>query len=246
MSMVATTRSEPENTGRVVFVTGGTRGIGRATAQAFSANGDRVVVSNRKNQPCAVRSVPCDVTSTPDVVAAFDEIETTLGPVEVLVANAGITSDGLLLSMTEESFTSVIDTNLVGTFRVVKQAARRMVRARRGRIILLSSVVGMSGSGGQANYAASKAGVVGFGRSLARELASRGITVNIVAPGFIDTDMTAVLPEKHRRAILAQVPLARAGRAEDVASTVVWLASPAASYVTGAVIPVDGGLGMGH
>jgi NAD(P)-dependent dehydrogenase (short-subunit alcohol dehydrogenase family) len=181
-----------------------------------------------------------------EVNAAFNLVEDRLGPVEVLVSNAGITRDGLLLQMSEDAFTSVIDTNLVGAYRVTKRAAPKMIRARQGRIILISSVSGLSGSGGQANYAASKAGLVGFARSLAREIGSRKITVNVVAPGFVETDMTASLPEARTSELLAQIPLKRIARPDEVAGVVTWLASDAASYVTGAVIPVDGGLGMGH
>jgi 3-oxoacyl-[acyl-carrier protein] reductase len=186
------------------------------------------------------------VSSSADVDAAFGVVEGELGPVEVLVANAGITRDGLLLQMSEEAFTSVVDTNLGGAFRVAKRAVPKMIRARKGRIILISSVVGLSGSGGQTNYAASKAGLVGFGRSLAREIASRKVTVNVVAPGFIQTDMTAQLPEARHAEIVAQIPLGRMASADEVAGVVTWLASDAAAYITGAVIPVDGGMGMGH
>jgi 3-oxoacyl-[acyl-carrier protein] reductase len=232
--------------GRVVLVTGGNRGIGLAVAQAFQALGDRVAVTHRKEPVDGFLSVRCDVTSVADVDAAFAEVEAELGPVEVLVANAGITKDGLLMQMSEEAFASVIDTNLVGTYRVAKRAVPKMIRARRGRIILISSVVGLAGSGGQTNYAASKAGVIGFARSLAREIGSRKVTVNVVAPGFVETDMTAALPDARRQEITGQIPLQRIGQAEDVAGAVTWLASDAAAYVTGAVIPVDGGLGMGH
>jgi 3-oxoacyl-[acyl-carrier protein] reductase len=190
--------------------------------------------------------VRCDITDAEQVEQAFKEIEEKHGPVEVLVANAGVTRDQLLLRMTEEDFTSVLDTNLTGTFRVVKRAARLMLRARRGRIVLISSVVGLLGSAGQANYAASKAGLVGFARSLARELGSRNITVNVVAPGFVDTDMTRVLTEEQRKGIVDQVPLGRYARPEEIAASVRFLASEEAAYITGAVVPVDGGLGMGH
>jgi 3-oxoacyl-[acyl-carrier protein] reductase len=235
-----------ESEGRVVLVTGGNRGIGLAIAQAFAAQGDQVAVTYRKEPVEGFLSLRCDVTSLADVDVAFAEVEEKLGPVEILVANAGITRDGLLMQMSEEAFASVVDTNLVGAFRVAKRAVPKMIRARRGRIILISSVVGLAGSGGQTNYAASKAGLVGFARSLAREIGSRKVTVNVVSPGFIETDMTSALPEARRKDIVGQIPLQRIGQAEEVARVVAWLASDAASYVTGAVIPVDGGLGMGH
>ena len=232
--------------GRVVLVTGGNRGIGRAIAQAFAALGDRVAVTYRKDPLEDFLSVRCDVGSSNEVDAAFTEVESQLGPVEVLVANAGVNRDGLLMQMSEEAFTSVVDTNLGGAFRVAKRAVPKMIRARKGRIILISSVVGLSGSGGQTNYAASKAGLIGFGRSLAREIGSRKVTVNVVAPGFIETDMTASLPEGRQKDIVAQIPLGRMATVDEVAGVVTWLASDAAGYITGAVIPVDGGLGMGH
>jgi 3-oxoacyl-[acyl-carrier protein] reductase len=237
------TRPEP----RSVLVTGGNRGIGRAIAEAFLAQGDKVAVTTRSGgAPEGALDVRCDITDPAAVDAAFATVEEAHGPVEVLVANAGITRDQLLLRMSEEDFAAVIDTNLTGTFRVVKRAARAMLRARKGRIVMISSVVGLLGSAGQSNYAASKAGLVGFARSLARELASRSITVNVVAPGFIDTDMTRVLGAEQRDAIVGQIPMARYGQAEDVATAVRFLSSDDASYITGAVIPVDGGLGMGH
>ena len=232
--------------GRVVLVTGGTRGIGRATAEAFAALGDRVAVTYRKEPVEGLTNVRCDITSADDVRRAVAEVEERLGPVEVLVANAGVTEDGLLMTMSDEAFTSVLDVNLVGAFRCVRHVLPRMVRARRGRIVVISSVVALSGSGGQTNYAASKAGLVGFARSLAREVGSRGITVNVVAPGFVETDMTSELGGDRRRAVLEQVPLRRLGTVDDVAGVVTWLASDAADYVTGAVVPVDGGMGMGH
>ncbi len=232
---------------RSVLVTGGNRGIGRAIAQAFADQGDQVAITYRSGEPPAgFLAVKCDITSAEDVDRAFSEIEAAHGPVEVLVANAGITKDTLLLRMSEDDWSDVIETNLTGTFRVTKRAAKGMLRLRRGRIVLISSVVGLLGSAGQVNYAASKSGLVGMARSLARELGSRGITTNVVAPGFIDTDMTAVLPEETKAQYVAQIPLQRYGSTEEIANAVTWLASDAAGYVTGAVIPVDGGLGMGH
>ena len=253
--MSASQQSEPpgsrESPGthepRVVLVTGGNRGIGRAIAEAFLAQGDKVAVTTRSGgAPEGALDVTCDVTDQAAVDAAFATIEAELGPVEVLVANAGVTADTLILRMSEEDWSSVIDTNLTGTFRLAKRAAKGMLRLRRGRIILISSVVGLLGSPGQVNYAASKAGLVGMARSLARELGSRSITTNVVAPGFVDTDMTATLSEEQRAAIRAQVPLGRYADPAEVAAAVTWLAGDGAAYVTGAVIPVDGGLGMGH
>jgi 3-oxoacyl-[acyl-carrier protein] reductase len=228
-------------------VTGGNRGIGRAIAEAFVANGDQVAVTTRSGgAPEGTLDVRCDVTDPAAVEAAFAEIEAAHGPVEVLVANAGITADTLVLRMSEDDWARVIDTNLTGSFRLAKRAAKGMLRLRRGRIIFISSVVGMLGSAGQVNYAASKAGLIGMARSLARELGSRSITANVVAPGFVETDMTAVLTDEQRAAIKTQVPLQRYATPEEVASAVTWLAGYGAAYVTGAVIPVDGGLGMGH
>jgi 3-oxoacyl-[acyl-carrier protein] reductase len=232
---------------RSVLVTGGNRGIGRAIARVFADEGDAVTITHRTGQPPAdVAGVVCDVTDAESVDAAFAEVEERQGPVEVLVANAGITHDALLLRMTEDEFGSVLDTNLTGAFRVVKRAVRGMLRARTGRIVLVGSVVGLLGSPGQVNYAASKAGLVGMARSIARELGSRGITANVVAPGFVESDMTAELTEQRRAEILAGIPLGRYATADEVARVVRWVASDDAVYVTGAVIPVDGGLGMGH
>jgi 3-oxoacyl-[acyl-carrier protein] reductase len=235
------------NVSRSVLVTGGNRGIGRAIAEAFAANGDQVAITYRSGEPPeGLLGVRCDITDAADVERAFGEVEAAHGPVEVLVANAGITKDTLLLRMSDDDWTSVIETNLTGSFRVAKRAAKGMLRLRRGRIVLISSVVGLLGSAGQVNYAASKAGLVGMARSLARELGSRSITTNVVAPGFVETEMTAVLPEDKKAEYLAQIPLGRYASVDEVASAVLWLASEGAGYVTGAVIPVDGGLGMGH
>jgi 3-oxoacyl-[acyl-carrier protein] reductase len=235
--------------GRSVLVTGGNRGIGLAIAKAFAAQGDQVAVTHRspvEGLPGELLPVQCDVTDAAAVDAAFTEIEDKHGPVQVLVSNAGITDDGLLMRMSEESFTKVVDTNLTAAYRVAKRASRGMLRAKSGRMVFVSSVVGLLGSAGQVNYAAAKAGLVGLARSVARELGSRGITANVVAPGFVDTDMTRKLGEARRTEILGQVPLGRYASAEEIASAVTWLASAGAGYVTGAVIPVDGGLGMGH
>jgi 3-oxoacyl-[acyl-carrier protein] reductase len=232
--------------GRVVLVTGGNRGIGLAIARAFSELGDQVAVTSRKDPVEGLLTVRCDVTSADDVNAAFTEVEDKLGPVEILVANAGTNRDMLLLQMDEDAFTSVLDTNLVSAYRLAKRAVPKMIRARKGRIILISSVVALAGSGGQANYAASKAGLIGLARSLAREIGSRNVTVNVVAPGFIETDMTASLPDARKGELLTQIPLKRFAGPDEVASAVTWLASDGAAYVTGAIIPVDGGLGMGH
>jgi 3-oxoacyl-[acyl-carrier protein] reductase len=232
---------------RSVLVTGGNRGIGLAIARRLAAGGDAVTVTSRSGDPVDGLTVArCDVRDTAAVDEAFGQAEAAHGPVEVLVANAGITRDQLLALMSEDDFTAVLDTNLTGAYRVARRAVRGMIRMRRGRIIFISSVVGLLGSGGQVNYAASKAGLVGLARSLARELGSRSITVNVIAPGFVDTDMTAALPAERRAAILAGVPLGRLGSADEVAAAVAFLASPDAGYITGAVIPVDGGLGMGH
>ena len=234
-------------TQRSVLVTGGNRGIGRAIAEAFLAQGDLVAVTTRSGgAPDGALDVRCDVTDPAAVEAAFTEIEAAHGPVEILVANAGITADTLLVRMSDEDWSSVIDTNLTGSFRLAKRAVSKMMRLRRGRIIFISSVVGLLGSGGQVNYAASKAGLVGMARSIAREYGSRGITANVVSPGFVETDMTDVLTDEQKQQIKTQVPLGRYASTTEVASAVTWLASDGAAYVTGAVIPVDGGLGMGH
>jgi 3-oxoacyl-[acyl-carrier protein] reductase len=233
--------SEP----RSVLVTGGNRGIGRAIAEAFLAHGDKVAVTTRNGgAPEGALDVRCDITDPAQVEAAYDAVEAAHGPVEVLVANAGITRDTLLLRMSEDDWSAVLDTNLTGSYRLAKRAAKGMLRLRRGRLIFVSSVVGLLGSAGQVNYAASKSGLVGLARSLARELGSRNITANVVAPGFVETDMTDVLTDAQKDAIKTQVPLGRYAQPAEVADAVVWLAG--AGYVTGAVIPVDGGLGMGH
>jgi 3-oxoacyl-[acyl-carrier protein] reductase len=233
---------------RVVLVTGGSRGIGLACARRFHALGDRVAVTfNSSPPPDDLFGVKCDVTDGTQVDAAFAAIEEEFGgPVEVLISNAGITRDGLLLRMSADDFGNVIDANLTAAFRVTKRAAQGMLRARKGRIVFMSSVVGLSGAAGQANYAASKSGLVGFARSLAGELGSRSITVNVVAPGPVETDMTAALGDKRIAEIVDAVPLRRMATADEIAGVVTFLASAEAAYITGAVIPVDGGLGMGH
>jgi len=231
---------------RSVLVTGGNRGIGLAIARAFAATGDKVAITHRgSGAPAGLFGVTCDVTDAAAVDAAFTAAEAQHGPIEVLVANAGITDDTLLLRMSEESFTRVLDTNLTGAYRVAKRAAPGMLRARRGRMIFVSSVVAFAGSPGQANYGASKAGMLGLARAIARELGSRSITANVIAPGFIDTDMTAAVSEARKAEILAGVPLGRYGTVDEVAGTAVFLASDAAAYINGAVVPVDGGVGMG-
>lgn len=232
---------------RSVLVTGGNRGIGLAIARELAAGGDAVAVTYRSGEPPDdLFGVRCDVTSWTDVDAAFAKVEAEQGPVEVLVANAGVTRDTLVALMSEDDFGSVVDTNLTGAFRVSKRAVKGMMRMRRGRIILISSVVGLLGSGGQANYAASKAGLVGLARSIARELGSRGITANVIAPGFVDTDMTAALGADRQAEIKKQIPLGRMASATEIAKVVRFVAGDDAAYITGAVIPVDGGLGMGH
>ena len=232
---------------RVVLITGGSKGIGLACAKAFDALGDKVAITyNSTPPPPEFFGVKCDVTDAAQVDAAFAAVEEHFGTVEILVSNAGVTKDTLLLRMKEADFTEVIDANLTAAFRVVKRATPGMLKARSGRIILMSSVVGLLGSAGQANYAASKAGLIGFARSLARELGSRGITVNVVAPGPVETDMTAALTADQLQTITSSVPLQRMATTEEIAGVVTFLASQPAAYITGAVIPVDGGLGMGH
>lgn len=241
-------QTSPENeSGRSVLVTGGNRGIGLAIAQAFLAGGDRVAITYRSGEvPEGMLGVKADVTDMASVDAAFTEVEAAHGPVEVLVANAGITRDTLLLRMSEDDFTDVVDTNLTGAFRVIKRASKGMLRMKKGRVVLISSVVGLYGSPGQINYAASKAGLIGIARSLTRELGSRNITANVVAPGFINTDMTKALPEDTQKNYLSSIPAGRFAEPEEVANVVRWIAGSEAGYIAGAVIPVDGGLGMGH
>ncbi len=232
---------------RSVFVTGGNRGIGLAIARAFEASGDKVAVTYRSGEaPAGLLGVQCDVTDPAQVDAAFAAVEAQHGPVEVLVANAGVTRDQLLMRMSEEDFMAVLDANLMGTFRVAKRASRGMLRRRAGRIIAISSAVALRGEAGQSNYAASKAGLVGFTRSLARELGSRNITCNVVAPGLTDTAMAAALPEERTAAMVEQIPLRRLAQPQEIAAAVHFLASDAAAYITGAVVPVDGGAAMGH
>ncbi len=232
---------------RTVLVTGGNRGIGLAIAQAFAKQGDRVAITHRgSGAPEGIYGVTCDITDADAVDAAFTTIEAELGPVEVLVANAGMTDDTLLMRMSEEQFTKVLDTNLTGAWRCARRAATKMVRGRWGRMIFVSSVVGLYGSAGQVNYAASKAGLVGMARSITRELGSRNVTANVVAPGFVETDMTAALPDERQAEYRKAIPAGRFATPDEVAAAITWLASDAAGYVSGAVIPVDGGLGMGH
>ena len=235
------------NTPRTVLITGGNRGIGHAIATRFVADGHRVAVTARSGEgPAGALTVRADVTDGDSLDAAISEVEAALGPIEVVVANAGITKDTLLMRMKDEEFEEVIQTNLVGVFKVVKRCVTSMIKAKHGRIILISSVVGLYGSPGQVNYASSKSALIGFARSVTRELGSRGITANVVAPGFIKTDMTTSLPEAQQEAYLASIPVGRFAEPEEVAAAVSWLASDEAAYVSGAVLPVDGGLGMGH
>jgi NAD(P)-dependent dehydrogenase (short-subunit alcohol dehydrogenase family) len=232
---------------RTVLVTGGNRGIGLAIAETFLKQGDRVAVTHRGSSVAAgLYGVACDITDADAVDAAFTAVEGELGPVEVLVANAGITDDTLLMRMSEEQFTRVLDTNLTGAWRCARRAATKMVRARWGRMIFVSSVVGLYGGPGQVNYAASKAGLVGMARSITRELGTRNLTANVVAPGFVETDMTGVLTDERKAEILKAIPAGRMATPDEVAAVVAWLASDNAGYINGAVIPVDGGLGMGH
>jgi NAD(P)-dependent dehydrogenase (short-subunit alcohol dehydrogenase family) len=235
---------------RTVLVTGGNRGIGLAIAQAFAKQGDRVAITHRGTFDSAANpdlyGVTCDITDAKAVDAAFSAVEEELGAVEVLVANAGITDDTLLMRMSDEQFSRVVDTNLTGAFRCAKRASTKMLRAKWGRMIFISSVVGLYGGPGQVNYAASKAGLVGVARSITRELGTRNITANVVAPGFIDTDMTAALTDARKAEILKAIPAGRLAHPDEVAATVTWLAGDSAGYINGAVIPVDGGLGMGH
>ena len=233
--------------GRVALVTGGNRGIGLAIARELAARGDTVVVTHRSGEPPeGLHGVICDVTDSAAVDSAFSQVEAEHGPVEIVVANAGLTRDGLLMRMPEDAFTDVLDANLTGAWRVTQRATRGMMKARFGRLVYISSVVGMTGAPGQVNYAASKAGLVGLARSVARELGGRGVTANVVTPGYVDTDMTAELTDKRREEILNSIPLGRTAAPEDIAKAVAWLASDDAGYVTGAVLPVDGGVGMGH
>lgn len=232
---------------RTVLITGGNRGIGYALAEEFIAQGHRVAVTARSGEgPAGSLTVRADVTDGSSLDSAYAEVEEKLGPVEVLVANAGITKDTLVMRMTDEEFDSVVDTNLGGTFKVVKRAIKGMLKARFGRIILISSVVGLYGSAGQVNYSSSKSALVGMARSLTRELGARGITANVVAPGFIETDMTSALPEEQQEQYKKNIPAGRFAQPSEVAKVCAWLASDDSGYISGAVIPVDGGLGMGH
>jgi 3-oxoacyl-(acyl-carrier-protein) reductase len=232
---------------RVVLVTGGNRGIGLAVARELAEAGHTVVVTHRSGEPPeGLHGVQCDVTDSAAVDAAFSQVESEHGPVEVVVANAGVTQDGLLMRMPEDAFTSVLDANLTGAWRVTQRATRGMMKGRFGRLIYISSVVGLMGAPGQANYAASKAGLIGLARSVARELGGRGVTANVVAPGYVDTDMTADLSDKRREEMMAAIPVGRTAKPEEIAKAVAFLASDDAAYITGAVLPVDGGVGMGH
>ncbi|CAL8897918.1 beta-ketoacyl-ACP reductase [Kocuria varians] len=240
--------TEQSSSPRTVLVTGGNRGIGRAIAEAFVAAGDTVVVTSRSGDdgPEGAHTVRADVTDSASVDAAFKQIESEFGPVEVLVANAGVTKDSLLVRMSEADFQDVVDTNLTGAFRVVQRATKGFMRLKRGRIVFISSVVGYTGAPGQVNYASSKAGLIGMARAITRELGSRGITANVVAPGYIDTAMTEELPEEVKENYRSMIPANRFGRTAEVASAVKYLASEDAAYISGAIIPVDGGLGVGH
>lgn len=233
---------------RTILVTGGNRGIGLASAKLLADQGHRVAVTSRNSEAVGggILSVACDQTDPAAIDTAFETIESEFGPIEVLIANAGITRDQLLLRMSDQDFSDVVDTNLTGSYRMARRAARNMLRARWGRLIFVSSVVGLLGSAGQVNYAASKAGLVGMARSMARELGSRNITANVVSPGPVETEMFASLTEDQQAAIKEQVPLGRAAQPDEIAETIAFLASESASYITGAVIPIDGGLGMGH
>lgn len=243
----ATQSMAASGTGRVVVVTGAARGIGRAVAERLVADGDRVATIYRGGDlPKGVEGYVADVTDSAAVDAAFTAIERDLGPVEVLVANAGVTKDQLLMRMSDEEFESVVDVNLTGAFRCVRRVSKGMIRARKGRIVLVGSVVGMSGGPGQVNYSSSKAALVGMARSITREIGSRGITANVVAPGYVETDMTAALSEDVRTGYLKTIPAGRFASPDEIAAVVSFVASEAAGYVSGAVIPVDGGLGMGH
>ena len=247
MNLSESAKSAANPTSRVILVTGGNRGIGLAIASRFKAQGDTVLVTYRSGEiPAGLHGIVMDVSDNESVEAALKEIEANFGTVDVLVANAGITRDGLVMRMSDADFLDVVQTNLVGAFRCAKLVTRGMLKKRSGRIIFVGSVVGMLGSAGQVNYAATKSGLIGMARSFARELGSRGITANVVAPGFVDTDMTAVLEESRRKEIVDAVPLARFCTPDEVAGVVVFLASQDAGYISGAVIPIDGGLGMGH
>jgi 3-oxoacyl-[acyl-carrier protein] reductase len=244
---MSTETDTSQNPGRLVLVTGGNRGIGLAIARAFQASGDRVVVTHRSAvAPEGLDGVIMDVTNSESVESAFQDVEARFGTVDVLIANAGITKDGLALRMSEADFQDVVDTNLTGSFRVIQRALPGMMKKRSGRVVLIGSVVGLLGSAGQVNYAATKSALVGMARSFAREYGSRGITFNVVAPGFVESDMTAVLSDSLKEKYLAQIPLARFAATDEVASAVKFIASPEAGYITGAVIPIDGGLGMGN